>query len=160
VTERKTEREREPFFVTTTPVSKSLPEIFFFFHFFFIFFDKVRFQKKKKNRSMLDLFAGLAASLAVCLYRERTLAAVVPLLAGLIVFAVARLAVSLSSSAASSSKDSPSSTSSVAAAVAAAEAKHAVVLSRMKKDQEALMAAVARLEALTTGAEGAEGRRR
>lgn len=114
---------------------------------------------------MLDICAGLAATLAVSLYRSRTLGSVAPLLVGLVVAAVVKLALrSRTSSTLSTARSTVTfSSSTAAAAVSAAEARHALVLARMKRDQEALMAAVARLEALAAGAEGsssAEGRRR
>lgn len=115
---------------------------------------------------MLDVCAGLVAALAVSLYSHKTLEkaleSLVPLIVGIVVAALARLALSSTKKEATAAPSSSSSSSAVA--VAAAEARHAVVLARMKRDQEALMAAVARLEALTSGAEGggdnAEGRRR
>ena len=119
---------------------------------------------------MLDIFAGLVAALAASLYDshktlEKALESLVPLVVGIAVAALARLALA-SLSSAKRETTSTSSSAVAAAAVAAAEARHAVVLARMKRDQEALMAAVARLEALTSGAEdggdisAAEGRRR
>lgn len=105
---------------------------------------------------MLDVCAGLVAALAVSIYSQKTirkaLEGLVPLVVGIAVAALARLALSMSSS--SSTKKETTSTCS-ASAVAAAEARHAAVLARMKRDQEAVMAAVARLEALAAGAETA-----
>ena len=110
----------------------------------------------------MDVCAGLVAALAVSLYSHKTLEkaleSLVPLIVGIAVAALARLALS------STKKEATAAPSSSSSSSAAAEARHAVVLARMKRDQEALMAAVARLEALTSGAEGggdnAEGRRR
>jgi len=104
---------------------------------------------------MLDVCAGLVAALAVSIYSQKTirkaLEGLVPLVVGIAVAALARLALSMSSSA-STKKETTSTSTCSASAVAAAEARHAAVLARMKRDQEAVMAAVARLEALAAGA--------
>ena len=114
----------------------------------------------------MDVCVGLVAALAASLYSHRTLKraleGLVPLLVGIAVAALARLA--LLSSSSSMKKESTEATAT-SSAVSAAEARHAVVLARMKRDQEAIMAAVARLEALAAGAEAsgsdnAEARRR
>ena len=102
---------------------------------------------------MDPICTGLVAALAVSFYRGRTLDKVidslVPLAVGVVVAALARLATSMATSTAS--------TSSTSSAVAVAEARHALVLKRMKQDQEALMEAVARLEGLAAGAENGGG---
>ena len=114
----------------------------------------------QQKTGMLDVVAGVVAALVASLYSHKTLRkaleSLIPLLVGI---AVAALARRLALNSSSTMKREASSTStSTSSAVAAAEARHAVVLARMKKDQEAIMAAVARLEALTSGAEEEDGR--